>query len=148
MGNAFKLCPRCGKLISWGKYYCDDCKTLAEYELAQKRELNRAAVQRNYNQSKRNDKYIKFYHSKAWRVTSKAKLSSVNYRCEICGAIAVEVHHKKPIQSDGGWELRLDNNNLIALCIKCHNKQHDRFKNKNNHGIVDLAELEKQLHGG
>lgn len=147
MGNALKLCPRCGKLISWGKSYCDECKPLAEVELVKKKELNRAAAQKNYNRN-RNDKYLKFYRSKAWRATSKAKLSSVNYRCEMCGAIAVEVHHKKPIQTDECWELRLDWDNLIALCVKCHNNQHDRSGKKKQSGVIDLRELKKKLNGG
>lgn len=52
------------------------------------------------------------------------------YRCEECGAIASEVHHIVPIQTDEGWERRLDYNNLECVCVYCHNKKHGRFIKK------------------
>lgn len=41
--------------------------------------------------------------------------------CEICGAVAVDIHHKI-LKSQGGID---DIENLIALCRKCHNKEHN-----------------------
>ena len=52
------------------------------------------------------------------------------YRCEECKRLATEVHHIKPIQVEKWWKYRLDYSNLEALCVKCHNKRHDRFKRK------------------
>ena len=79
-----------------------------------------------YNQ-KRDPKYLRFYASADWKRTSKAKMQEVGYRCEECGALAVEVHHIDPIQTDSGWERRFDWSNLKALCLSCHNKAHGRF---------------------
>ncbi len=51
------------------------------------------------------------------------------YRCEKCGGIAEEVHHKIEITENNVNDLNitLDKDNLIALCKDCHNKEHDRF---------------------
>lgn len=40
--------------------------------------------------------------------------------CEQCGAVAVDIHHKTK-KSQGGAD---DVENLIALCRKCHDKEH------------------------
>ena len=52
------------------------------------------------------------------------------YKCEVCGAMATQVHHKKAIQNPDGWDRRLDYNNLELLCTRCHNARHDRFKRR------------------
>ena len=40
--------------------------------------------------------------------------------CELCGLIAVEIHHVKPRSLLGTDEV----NNLVALCRECHDKAH------------------------
>lgn len=81
---------------------------------------------RRYNE-KRNPKYMRFYKSKHWKMVSQKKLQDAAYRCECCGKIAVEVHHMTPIQTPEGWDRRYDEDGLLALCTKCHNRQHGRF---------------------
>lgn len=49
------------------------------------------------------------------------------YRCEVCKQIATQVPHVVAIQTDEGWERRLDVDNLKCLCGRCHNKAHNRF---------------------
>jgi 5-methylcytosine-specific restriction endonuclease McrA len=43
--------------------------------------------------------------------------------CEKCGAVAVDIHHKK-FKSQGGTD---DVENLIALCRKCHDRAHGKI---------------------
>jgi 5-methylcytosine-specific restriction endonuclease McrA len=42
--------------------------------------------------------------------------------CEICGAVAVDIHHIE-FKSQGGTDHLL---NLIALCRDCHDKAHGK----------------------
>jgi 5-methylcytosine-specific restriction protein A len=71
-----------------------------------------------------------FYRSAVWKRTSTSKLASVAYRCEArlagCTELATETHHIKPIQTPEGWALRLDWDNLEAVCVHCHNWRHNR----------------------
>ena len=89
----------------------------------------RAKYNSNYNKN-RDPKYLKFYNSNDWKILSRKKIQDSKYRCEICGAIASEVHHIIPIQTDEGWKRRLDYTNLKCLCLDCHNKQHKRFQKR------------------
>ena len=41
--------------------------------------------------------------------------------CEVCNAVAVDIHHIKYKSRGGGDDIE----NLIALCRSCHNKAHD-----------------------
>ena len=121
-----KACPRCRKLIPYASAYCAGCKSIVEEEKCATLEERKKKWNARYNQ-KRDRKYLRFYASTDWKRTSKAKLQEVGYRCEECGGLAVEVHHINPIQTDSGWERRLDWSNLKALCLGCHNKAHGRF---------------------
>lgn len=57
------------------------------------------------------------------------KIAACNGRCEKCGAIGEEVHHKIPLTSDNIHDVNvtLNPDNLIYLCKECHNKEHGRF---------------------
>ena len=144
-----KACPRCRKLIPHGLSYCEACTPIAEAERQAKRErkveyLNRKR-NRKYN-SRRDPKYQAFYTSKPWRMTSRKKLEDVEYKCEArlegCTKLAVEVHHIKPIQTPEGWELRLEWDNLEAVCTACHNRRHpEKFKRKDEPCVVDLRKI-------
>lgn len=124
-----KPCGRCRVLIPYGKSYCDVCESIvAEQQERYKRERAKQYNKR-YNKT-RDPKYVRFYNSKDWRVLSKTRLQYDNYKCVKCGKIASEVDHIIPIQTDKGWELRLDFNNTQSLCIDCHNDKHKRFKRK------------------
>jgi 5-methylcytosine-specific restriction endonuclease McrA len=81
----------------------------------------------------RNRELEKFYNSKEWKLSRQYKLASVNYRCERCGGIAVEVHHKIPISPENRHNpsIMIGQNNLEAICLECHNKEHKRFRQSN-----------------
>lgn len=117
-----KECRRCKKLIPYGFIYCKHCQEIIDKKrMEQKQERDRKYAK------KRDPKYLRFYKSKEWKALSLKKLQSTNYRCEVCGKYATEVHHKQPIQTPQGWLKRYDFNGLQSLCVSCHNLQHKRF---------------------
>lgn len=146
---ALHPCPRCGEFIPAGITYCDKCRPAAEAQAAEAIERKRAYKQRQYNSAynkRRDPKYLAFYRSSAWKAMSKAYLQSAGYRCEAklegCTKLAVEVHHKKAIQTEDGWTERLTWSNLQALCTACHNNTHMRWKNKRSEpGVIDMKAL-------
>ena len=143
-----KACPRCKGLIPQGLPYCAKCAPVVEAQRAELREHNRAARARAYNQ-RRDPKYLSFYRSKEWRLTSRAALTAAGYKCAArlpgCTGLAVEVHHKKPIQTAEGWAERLEWDNLEAVCVSCHNARHERGKRKTPAGVLDMRAIQNGL---
>lgn len=131
-----KACPRCKNLISAGLQYCATCAPIVEQKRQEYREENARKKNGMYNR-RRDPRYTVFYRSKEWKITSRAKLQEVAYKCELCGGLAVEVHHKKPIQTQAGWDERLEWTNLEALCTACHNKRHNRGQ-RLEPGVIDM----------
>ena len=121
----YKICRKCKKIIVHPATYCNDC--LAKVNLQQQE--NKRIREKNYN-SKRDPKYKAFYNSEEWKLLKDKKMQDEQYRCERCGNLAEEVHHIEPIQTDEGWEKRLEYDNLECLCIECHNYRHKRFQRK------------------
>ncbi len=72
------------------------------------------------------DYAISFYNSKKWIECKNAYMSSRNYICERCGALAYIVHHKKNITPSNIYDpnITLSWDNLQALCLDCHNVVH------------------------
>ena len=70
-----------------------------------------------------------FYKSDVWKLAREIKIRSVNGRCERCGGIGVEVHHKTKltVQNVMDTSISLNQDNLELLCKKCHNAEHKRF---------------------
>ena len=126
-----KNCPKCRQLMPYGKKYCPKCTELVEQE----REQRKAEYDRRYNQ-RRDKKYIRFYHSKPWKLLSAKRLGTDKYCafCDQAGIVprvpAVEVDHIIEIQTPEGWARRLDWNNTRSLCHECHDKRHNRFQPK------------------
>lgn len=146
---ALKPCPRCQKLISYGQTYCKDCKPIAEAErqaaAERKAQLRAKKYNKTYNQ-RRDPKYSRFYNSKEWRTTSRAKLQSCGYKCEAglegCTTRAYEVHHKKPIKTPEGWNERLEWDGLMGVCGNCHNILDNKtFKKKKETDVIDLRQV-------
>ena len=130
----YKPCPRCQKLIPHGMTYCSDCKPVME----QAKQEAMKQKQHRYNQ-KRNKQYKSFYNSKAWKQLSRAKLASVEWKCE--AHIDSECTNK-PIQTAEGWELRLDWENLEAVCTHCHNLRHPEKLHKfSDPDVLDLKKI-------
>lgn len=147
-----KACPRCKRMIPHGLPYCSGCAPIAEAQRAEAQERKAEYKRKKYNQAynkRRDPKYLTFYRSKEWKITSRAKLQQVGYKCQAklpgCTHMAVEVHHLKPIQTAEGWELRLDWDNLEPVCTSCHNGRHDRFKQKKDDGVLDMREVMRNL---
>ena len=67
-----------------------------------------------------------FYASQAWKRTEAAYMESVHHVCERCGRPAAVVHHKRYLTPDvmGNPEITLGWDNLEALCLDCHNREH------------------------
>ena len=82
-----------------------------------------------------------FYKREAWVQVRKAYLKKKKYLCERCGEPAVIVHHKIHLNEDNIKDdmLCYGEDNLEALCRKCHNEEHKTIyrmnkahKNKKN----------------
>ena len=130
-----KACARWGKFVPYPNTWCPACKPLAEKEREEQLSVRKKKRDADYNR-KRDPKYTRFYSSTEWKRLSKAKLQDAGWLCEECGAVATEVHHVAPIQTEEGWERRLDWTNLKALCLRCHNAAHGRFKgSRRRHGV-------------
>lgn len=88
---------------------------------------------------------MNFYNTKKWKDKRLKVLRRDKYICIECkryGKIteATTVHHIYPYELYP--ELKLNLNNLISLCEKCHNEMH----NRKNHGITNKGkELQKRI---
>ena len=74
----------------------------------------------------------RFYKSNAWFVARNIKTNATQGKCERCGAIGEEVHHKIRLTVDNvnDTNISLNQDNLELLCRDCHNKEHGRFKKR------------------
>lgn len=68
------------------------------------------------------------YRSARWKRKSEHIKRRDGYQCQMCrrygkNTPAKIVHHKKP--ADEYPELAWDDDNLVSLCIACHNKMHE-----------------------
>lgn len=71
-----------------------------------------------------------FYKSKKWIRKRELILKRDQYMCRECKRYgktspATTVHHVIPL--DQRPDLKLNINNLISLCDKCHNQMHNRI---------------------
>lgn len=94
----------------------------------------------------RNKDYIKLINCHRWRKLRNEQLKR-NPLCAICGDIATEVHHLKPIESEKEYNkmeaLAYDINNLQSLCHKCHSNTHISMKKqkRNQTKIINRNKL-------
>lgn len=74
----------------------------------------------------RDPQRVAFYHSRAWEATRDAYLASKMHICERCGRPAKVVHHKTYLTAEnvGDPTTALGFENLEALCMECHNREH------------------------
>ena len=124
-----KSCNRCGNLIPYGSPYCSECTPIVQAEREARIQESKKESNKRYNKT-RDPKYVRFYNGIEWRTLSARYSQDKGYRCEECGAMATQVHHKNAIQKPEGWDQRLDYSNLELLCTRCHNERHDRFKRR------------------
>lgn len=79
----------------------------------------------------RDNNVHEFYTSSIWRKTQARILQKQHYECQRCkskGLVtkARTVHHKQHLRAHP--ELALDDNNLEAICERCHYDEHHRKK--------------------
>lgn len=149
---ALHPCPRCKTLIPVGVQYCEACRPLADAQAQEAMERKRAYKSKQYAKqynARRDPKYLTFYRSKDWRLLSRTYLQRAGYKCQArlegCKGLAVEVHHIKPIQTPEGWDLRIDWDNLEAVCTSCHNARHGgRWKKGKSDGVIDMREITRK----
>ena len=69
-----------------------------------------------------------FYNSTAWKKVSRAYMQSKFYLCERCGRPATICHHRTYLNDVNvrDPEIALSFDNLEALCLDCHNREHMR----------------------
>lgn len=114
----YKAC-RCGAKISRSLKRCPDCEK---------------AVQKDYDDNRRDRSKEAFYKSKEWRALRQVALSQ-NPFCVMCGRPAQIVDHIIEI-SDGGAALSLEN--VQCLCSGCHNRKTSvEYHKRKNEGIAD-----------
>ena len=72
----------------------------------------------------------RFYKSAQWQVAREIKIREANVKCERCGVLGEEVHHKVrlTVQNYKDASIGLNQENLELLCRKCHNEEHKRFR--------------------
>lgn len=88
--------------------------------------------------------YDWFYHSKAWKKLREIALDRDNNLCQMClrnGDItdAKIVHHIVYVDDDFNQALDLDN--LMSVCLSCHNKIHANDQDKNNVKNIRVAKI-------
>ena len=106
-----KLCNKCGRVMGLGSALCPACQAKTE------------SRHKQYDTNVRDKRSARFYASPQWIKLRDITLARAGYQCEVCkreGTLtpATEVHHKIPIRVD--WSKRLTEDNLIALCHRCH----------------------------
>ena len=99
--------------------YCSDCQPIAEAQA----EEAKAKRNRYYDSKLRDKQSTAFYNSKAWIMLSRTRLQRDEYKCQVCGEIATEVHHIISIKK--AWNKRYEIDNLMSICTACHNKIRD-----------------------
>lgn len=76
---------------------------------------------------------VNFYKTEEWVRKRIVILKRDGYQCMNCkryGLVteANTVHHIIPLEDDS--DLRLHNNNLLSLCMSCHEKMHDKYSGR------------------
>lgn len=125
-----KLCSKCGIIIPYGKYRCNECE--AKYQAnINNYYKSKKEYYKKYNNEKRKNQ--DFYNSKSWSLTRKQINNRDRGLCRLCyskGIITYSecVHHIEEV--DNNIELRCNADNLISLCSKCHKEIHLLYKAK------------------
>ena len=119
------LCRECNTKVPYGTTRCSSCNEKREEYLKSKSKKYNAD---RYDRDRANKDAIRlFYVSTAWKNKRAEIVRRDNNECQICKALykfvpIEDIHHIIPILKD--YDKRLDNDNLIGLCSKCHKDIH------------------------
>ena len=75
--------------------------------------------------------YEDFLLTDYWRIISKHVRQQNQYKCYTCGKSGYIVHHLN--YNSHGYEHRAGGNDLILVCIQCHNKAHPKTPDMKEH---------------
>ncbi|GAA0107358.1 helix-turn-helix domain-containing protein [Clostridium tertium] len=78
--------------------------------------------------------YYEYKKTKELVENKKLAFERANCKCEICGEVAEEIHHKDNSKIDHSLE------NLQALCCKCH--RDITYKNNKDKNKLDIEKIE------
>lgn len=110
----------CSNYVEHGKY-CAEHASTAKYKRAK---TKRKSAYHHDNKD--------FYHTRAWQSLSQYVYERDEGKCQRCGIFVfgrrAHRHHIVPIRVDP--TLRLEPNNIILLCPKCHEIVENEDKNK------------------
>ena len=72
----------------------------------------------------------RFYNSSEWKKARQQCIIRCKGRCQRCGRMGKEVHHKIPLtdQNVHIYSIALDQSNLELLCTRCHNRERENEK--------------------
>jgi len=76
----------------------------------------------------------KFRNTRRWRKLRNYKIAK-HPLCEFCGQPAEQVHHVKPIHK--APELAYEFDNLISVCVTCHNRVEDTDERPEQPGFLE-----------
>ena len=118
-----KYCSKCRSIHEVGQ--CNKEPTLVEKDIADKKKRdNKRKTYKTFDEMTEEELRIqKFYNSKEWRTKREEIMARSNGLCVICwlcGKVrsASSVHHIVKLRDN--FDLRLTDNNLIAVCRDCH----------------------------
>ena len=136
-GSVIKIdceCDNCGKDLNWsvqdyyrsnrdGKTYCNKCVHALFNSGKNNNKWNPNLTDEERKQRRLDPEYVIF---------TRKVLARDNYKCQCCGHVGshLEVHHLNGF--DNFIDERLDENNAVVLCEKCHNNFHDHYGRGNN----------------
>lgn len=130
-----KMC-KCGQLIPQGTKRCGQCE--------KKYQEHKKDNNKHYDTHIRDKKAISFYHSKEWLLTRENIKHRDNGLCKLCLNNKIikpmdTVHHIEELKDS--WSKRINNNNLISVCDKCHKLIHAKY----NKSPLDKLEMQREL---
>lgn len=139
-----KLCgySGCRELVGYGVQYCDKHKEIVEQEHKQS--------YKEYKARRTDKREEAFYNSKAWEQVRELAKGKTNYMDvleyyttgEVNRIVQGEtVHHVVCLKDEGGWEHKLDINNLIYLTYASHSIVHAKYDKSKK----DKEEMQKLL---
>lgn len=135
-----KLCSYagCRTLVNYGDKYCSKHRVIAE-------EMRKKSY-REYKARRDDKKEQEFYNSKDW-IMLRDSVLAFYFEMDLCewyingNIIAADtVHHIVEIKDIGGWEHRLDFNNMFPASKGTHNIIHSVYK-KGDKDKMDMQRL-------